>query len=479
MGASTVGGRYMAKKIELKRLRGMVGEANVIIDKGALENYSQDESRRELSFTPDVVVRPSSADEISQIMRYANEELVPVTVRGAGSGLAGACLPIHGGIVISTERMTKIIEIDETNLVAVVEPGVITNDLCEEVEKRGLYYAGYPMSVETSTVGGNVACNAGGGTVMKYGNTGHHVLALEVVLPTGEVIEVGGKRRKDTNGYDLLHLFVQSEGTLGIFTRITLNLLPLPGNRATLLAAFGTLKKAVEAAPRIIVESKVVPVSLELMDGLTVAHVSNFLDDRLPAQDVAGAYLIIQVEGNGEEELMSLGERIYDLCVKSGAEEVFLADNARDIARIWKFRMSVGDAFRARDPYVGLDEVVVPISKISEMYEVIEEISRRYGIECPVLGHIGDGNLHMGLIKPQTTDIDEWPTVLDQFLMEIYREAKRLGGSVSGEHGIGYTKKSFLRAVKSEEELAVMMRIKAALDPNYILNPGKIFDLDG
>lgn len=460
----------------VRELARICGERNVVIeDTDALENYASDEAGRYYSHMPDLVVKPSSTEEISGIMKVAHREKIPVTVRGAGSGLAGGAIPIHGGIVLSTERFDRVLEIDKENLAAVVEPGVITNDLCKMLEQEGLYYAGYPMSVETSTIGGNVACNAGGGTVIRYGNTGHHVLGLEVVLANGEVLTLGGKRRKDTNGYNLVQLMVGSEGTLAIITKITLALLPQPGVRVSLLAAFPDIATAIGAVPSIITASKSMPISLELMDKITVELISKYLNDTLPAQDVANAYLITQVEGRTTEDAEGLYELVAEACLEADALDVFVMDSRAKNERIWKFRMNTLEAYKSHDPYVGGEEVVVPTSEIPRITEKILQVAGKYNAMIAVAGHVGDGNLHMGVFKPGHVSVNDWPALMDRIMVEIYEEAKEVGGAVSGEHGVGFVKLPFQRVLKSPAEFRLMRGIKEAFDPHFILNPGKVF----
>jgi len=387
---------------EFKRLLG--NSAVIYEDKQALENYSSDEAGgKYYSHMPDLVLKPNNSKQISEIVKIANKERIPITPRGAGSGLAGGSVPLYGGIVICLERMNRILEIDKTDLVAVVEPGVVTNDLCRKVADTGLYYAGYPMSVETSFVGGNVATNAGGSKVIKYGNTGHHVLGIEAVLPNGEIIQFGGKRRKDSSGYDIKHLLVGSEGTLGIFTKIFLNLIPRPGKNVDLLVPFRSVDEAISNVSTLIIESKVLPTAIEYIDHLSIILGSKYNNIELPFQEEAGAYLIIQYEGQDKKELESIYERVGDALLNSGALDVFVADNRTNSEKIWRVRRNWLEALKFFDPYVPTGDVVIPTSKIPQIVRFVKEISKEYNVDIPIAGHAADGNLHPAPMKPQNT----------------------------------------------------------------------------
>jgi len=457
------------------QLKQIVGNRNVIYgDADQLEPYAHDETGALYSAMPNVVVKPTSTEQVSDVMKLADREKIPVTPRGAGSGLAGGAIPLYGGIVLSCEKMDRILEIDRVNLVAVVEPGVITNDLCRQVSEEGLFYAGYPMSVESSFVGGNVACNAGGAKVVKYGPTSAHVLGLEVVLPSGEIMQVGGKRRKDSSGYSLLRTFVGSEGTLGIFTKIYLNLVPEPGRVADLLVPFGSVEDAIYAVPKIMTESKILPVAVEFIDRLSVRYCSQYTNSALPYQDDAAAYLIVQLDGKTREDLQDTYEKAGETCLKNGALEVFVADNKFASEKIWNMRRNWLEALKAVDPYVSTGDVVVPISKIPAMMEIIESVSKEYNVDIPCAGHAADGNIHPAPMKPADIDPSDWKGIMEEILGKIAIASGKLGGAVSGEHGIGFVKKELLSKTKGQE-VELMRRIKAALDPNNILNPGKLF----
>jgi len=461
----------------VEKIKKILKNENLLIyqDEENLKSYSNDESGGEYyAHMPDLVVKPETKEQISEIVKLCNEEHIPITPRGAGSGLAGANIPIYGGIVISLERMNNIIEIDTKNLVAVVEPGVVTNDLCRIVSEKGLYYAGYPMSVETSFIGGNVATNAGGSKVIKYGNTGHHILGLEVVMPDGEIIEYGGKRRKDSSGYNLLHLFIGSEGTLGIFTKIYVNLIPQPGKVVDLLVPFESIEKAIENVAPLMTETKVLPSAIEFIDKESIRYASKYTGMKLPYQDEVESYLIIQYEGNNLRELEDIYEKSGLTLQKNGAKDVFIADNRTNSEKIWRMRRNWLESLKAVDTYVPTGDVVVPTSKIPEIMGYINEVSKEYKVDIPVAGHAGDGNLHPAPLKPDKISPGEWKDVSEEILGKIAIKAAEMGGAISGEHGIGFIKKELLKQTK-EKEYTRMKEIKKILDPNNIMNPGKLF----
>ena len=459
-------------------LRGIVGEQHVIYDDpAAMQDYAHDEvAGAEYAHAPEVVVKPATAAEISEIMRLANRARIPVTPRGAGSGLSCGAVPVYGGILLSLERMNRILEIDRENMVAVVEPGVVTNDVNEAVREYGLFYAGYPMSVELCFIGGNVAENAGGGRAIKYGVTGRYVLGLEAVLPTGEIVQLGGKRVKDVTGYDLLHLMVGSEGTLGIFTRITLKLLPLPTASAVLLVPFADVPSAIQAVPRIMVQGHVIPTSVEFMDRLSVQTAYEYLDERLPHPDV-GAMLLIEIDGSSREQVEAEYNAIVDLCLELGALDVYVGDTPAGERRMWRPRQSMAEAFKALCPVQSLEDVVVPLAHIPHLMPELERLSRQYDVLIPCYGHAGDGNLHATIVKRPEATMEEWQAKLPTILEDLYRAVARLGGTISGEHGIGSKRAHYLPLVMEPALIALQRRIKRAFDPLNVLNPGKIFPL--
>jgi len=457
-------------------LRGIVGVKNVLYgDPLGMIDYAHDEvSGAEHAHMPDVVVKPRTANEVSQMMRLANRERVPVTPRGAGSGLSGGAVPVYGGIVLSLERMNRIIEIDPENMVAVVEPGVITNEINDAVQEHGLFYAGYPMSVETCSIGGNVAENAGGGRAIKYGVTGRYVLGLEVVLPTGEIVQMGGKRVKDVTGYDLIHLMIGSEGTLGIFTQITLKLVPLPGSRVVLLVPFPDVPTAIAVVPQIMTGRRIVPTSVEFMDRLSVETAYAYNEETPPIPDI-GAMLLIEVDGPTPEQVEAIWEPIADLCLDLGALDVYVGDTPANEKRMWRPRQSIAEAFKAISPVQSIEDIVVPLAQIPDLMPILDELSARYDVLIPCYGHAGDGNLHATVVKKPETDMVEWKEKLPSILSDLYVAVASLGGTISGEHGIGSKRAEYLPLVMDPTLIELQRRIKRIFDPLGILNPGKIF----
>lgn len=460
----------------VSRLAGIVGEEYTIYnDNEKIFPYSHDETF-ESGYTamPEVVLRPRTTTEISHIMQLALEHMIPVTPRGAGSGLSGGAVPLFGGILLSLERMNSILEIDKANLMAVVEPGVITNELNRCLTAEGLFYAGYPLSLENCFIGGNVAENAGGARAIKYGVTGRYVHGLEVVLPGGEVMELGGKRLKDVTGYDLLHLFVGSEGTLGIFTRITLRVLPLPPASAVLLAPFPSLEQAVEAAPRMMIETGIIPSAIELIDRRTMELCCRFRNEKVPDMEKADSYLLIEVDG-GTGEVERNYNTLADHCLDNGALDVYVANTPTTREKFWKLRAVAGEALKAYCGENAAEDIVVPPSAIPALLADADKLSNQYGLQCICFGHLGDGNLHIHLLKKEEQmPQQKFREAVESVLQKLYISASKLGGTLSGEHGVGHKRKKYLPFVLGQAEMNLMQGIKKVFDPCNILNPGKI-----
>jgi len=463
----------------LEELRTIFGERNVLTEVEKIESYAYDEAGKQWMHMPEVVVKAENEEQIAQLMKLANREHIPVTPRGAGSGLAGAAVPLYGGIVLSLEKMNKILEIDEINMVAVCEPGVVTNDLCKAVEEKGLFYAGYPMSVESSYIGSNIATNAGGAKVIKYGSTRSHVLGLEVITPTGEKLLLGGKRRKETSGYSLLQLMIGSEGTLGIITKVIINLMPTPNKTVDLLVPFGSFDDAVKAASNITRTTKVTPVAMEFIDIFSVKTTVEHLNlPPLPAQDKAEAYLLFTLEGKNQDELDELAEKAGTACLEMGALDVFVASTKTESDKLWNIRTKVGNVQAEIWPHVLSGDVVVPRSETAEFIGRTKKILEKYsGLQETFVGHIGDGNIHPTFMDTANRTDEEWIGVSEKLYEELCLLGSQMGGAVSGEHGIGLAKKEVLRRSLGDYTVSIMRGIKKVFDPNDILNPGKIFDL--
>ena len=458
-----------------QELIGIFGAANVYYnDAERLEPYAHDEAAGCATRIPEAVVRPKSAEEISQLMKLANREKIPVTARGAGSGLSGGAVPIHGGIVLDCCRMNHILDVDKANMTVTVEPGVITSEINEMLRPHGLFYAGYPMSLETCTIGGNVAENAGGGKAVKYGVTGRYVLGLEMVSPTGDIVMLGGKLVKDVSGLNLLQLMIGSEGILGVFTKIILKLLPLPKASVDMLCLFNSIGEAIGAVPKIMTEGGVIPTAVEFMDKLSFQTACQYLNETLPCQD-SGAMLLITIDGADAAQVEHDYDVIGEQCLKAGATQVYVADTKANSERIWRIRRSVAEAFKVFSPNQSLEDIVVPIASIPDMSTAIDRISKKYGVLIPCYGHAGDGNLHATPVMPPEWTLEKWQETLPALLMDLYAETIALGGHISGEHGIGHKRKKYMLKLADKGFLTMMQAVKNGLDPNGILNPGKIF----
>jgi len=457
-------------------LAAIAGEKNVVFgDPELLENYGHDEvAGAEYARLPEAVVKPATAAEISAIMKLANRLRVPVTPRGGGTGLSCGAVPSFGGIVLSLERMNRILEIDRENMVAVVEPGVVTSEIGKAVREFGLFYAGYPMSFESCFIGGNLAENAGGGRAVKYGVTGHYVLGVEAVLPTGEIVEMGGKRVKDVTGYDLIHLMVGSEGTLGIFTKIILRLLPQPAATAVLLIPFGSAAAAAAAFPRVVAKAGILPSAIEFMDRLSVEGVYRFMNEEPPRPDI-GAMLLIEIDGSSREKVDEECQRIGELFLEASALDVYVGNTPATERKMWRPRVTLPEAFKSLYPVQSIEDIVVPTARIPDLVRELERLASAYDVLIPCYGHAGDGNLHATPVKKPETAKELWKENLPRLLTELYGIVFSLGGTISGEHGIGSKRAPYMPIVMGPELIALHKRIKQAFDPLNILNPGKIF----
>ena len=453
----------------IDQLKNIVGDKNIFTEEFDLEPYSHDETE-DLKYFPEVALRPSNTKEISEIMALCHENNIPVTTRGGGTGLSGGALAVYGGAILSTERLNRIIEIDKENLMAVVEPGVITHNIHQMVEAEGLFYPVDPASKESCTIGGNIAECAGGPRALKYGVTKDYVYGLTCVLSDGKIFKTGGKLLKNVSGYNLAQLIVGSEGTLCIVTEIILKLLPLPQYKRTLLAPFDSLGKAAEALTNIFM-NKIIPSAAEFIEQAAIKAAEEKLEKKFPHSDAA-ALLLFEIDGNREDVLDEQAEKIGEICLSFDAEDVFVADNAEKQAEMWQMRRNIGEAVKSIGIYKE-EDTVVPRSKIPELIEKITSISKKYGILTISYGHAGDGNIHCNIIKKDISD-DDWNNKLPHVISELFKEVVILGGSISGEHGIGWVQKDYLPIALSPVELDLMRSIKNVFDPKGILNPGKL-----
>lgn len=460
----------MKDKKLLIAIKSIVGKENVSTSPEERVCYSYDATN--IKYLPDIVIHPHKVEEISQIMRLANKYLIPVVPRGAGCGFSGGSVPIRGGISLVTTRMNRILQIDEENLTCTVEPGVVTGELQRAVEQRGLFYPPDPSSLEYCTIGGNIAEGAGGPRALKYGVTKDYALALEVVLPQGEVVHTGSQVMKSVVGYDLTKLFVGSEGTLGIITKIILKILPLPQSRKTMMVIYPSVEKAAATASSII-RNKIIPSCLEFMDNSCINSVEDYLKAGLPRQ--AGAILIIEVDGSPLQTEKEM-ELISALCQKEGASQLKIAASAQEAEQMWKVRRSLSPAIASiRDIKIN-EDIVVPRSRIPQLVSHIEELKREFKVVIPCFGHAGDGNLHLNFMYNKD-DQDEAQRI-HRALNSVLRKVIELGGSLSGEHGIGFAKSPYLSMELDTATINLMKSIKKIFDPNNILNPGKIFPPD-
>ena len=455
----------------LERLKEIVGPADVITEPERMEPYTHDETPG-LSGWPEVVVKPGSIQEVASILKLANEMRIPVTPRGAGQGLSGGAVPIQGGIVLSIERMNRILEIDHQNLMVTVEPGVITGELHTAVEAEGLFYPPDPANLESCFIGGNIAEGAGGPRAVKYGTTKDYVSGLEVVLPSGEIMELGGKLVKDVMGYNLIQLMVGSEGTLGVVTKIILRLLPLPKGQIDLLVPFDDFQKAADTVSAIIAAS-LIPTAIEFMERAAVQACERLLQKKVPFGDAA-AHLLIQLTGPRQEDLEADLDQVGDICLDHGALDVLVAQDRPTRDRLWEARRLIIEALNHDSPINRTEDVAVPRSEIPALMRGIHELKDRVGVDTVCFGHAGDGNVHVTFLRHDLCD-EVWEERLPEVRKELYDLSLSLGGTITGEHGIGATRKSYLAYAMGETPVQLMRGIKDVFDPNHILNPGKIF----
>ncbi len=470
------------KRIEestLQKLRDIVGGENLICEQEKMVDYSHDEfSLESIRKLPEVVVKPKTREEISEILKLANKEKFPVTPRGGATGLVGSCVPLYGGLVLSLENMNKVLEVDTENLVAVVEAGVPLMEFYKKVEEAELFFPPHPGE-ESANIGGVIATNAGGSRAVKYGVIRNFIKGLEIVLATGEIIEMGGKIMKDSTGYSLVNLLIGSEGTLGIITKATISLLPPPRAMFTLVAPFNSVRDAINTVPMII-KSKTIPMAIEFVEKEPILVAQEYLQKKWPSRE-GKAYLMIIIDGSSEEEVMELCESVGELCSANNALDVFVADTKERQDNILNIRSQIYEAIK---PYtIEILDITVPRAEIANHVERVHEIAGKYDVWLPTYGHAGDGNVHTHLMKVKFKEgkiekaEEGWEDKYRQIRKEIHQDGINRGGTISGEHGVGIVKKEYLSMALSEAHINIMKEIKKIFDPENILNPGKIFDL--
>ena len=448
-----------------------ISEEDILLDAESLEKYGRDETE-DLVYKPEVVVRPKTVEQISQIMKFANTHKIVVTVRGAGTGLSGGALPIYGGIVISMERFNHILKIDERNLQATVEPGVINYIFQEEVKKVGLFYPPDPASWGSCSLGGNVAHSSGGPKAVKYGTTRDYVLNIEMVLPNGDIIWTGANTLKYSTGYNLTHLMVGSEGTLGIITKIVFKLIPLPKHDLLMLVPFKSAEQACEAVGATF-RAGITPSAMEFMERDAIDWSMKYAGEvNFSVKPEWQALLLIEVDGNNLDVLMQDCETISGIMMKQGCDDILFADSAEQKASLWKIRRKVGEAVKSNSVYKE-EDTVVPRAELPALLKGVKTIGAKYGFKSVCYGHAGDGNLHVNIIKGDLSD-EIWNKELPKGITEIFELCKALGGTISGEHGIGLVQKDYLSIVFPEHQLQLMRNLKLLFDPKLILNPGKM-----
>jgi glycolate oxidase len=453
-------------------LKQIVGKDYVFSDAESLKHYSHDETE-DLSFLPQVVVKPRTPEEISAVLKICNKENIPLTPRGAGTGLSGGALPVCGGIVLSMERFNKILQIDERNLQATVEPGVINQVFQETVAEKGLFYPPDPASKGSCFLGGNVAERAGGPKAVKYGVTKDYVLNLEVVLPTGEIIWTGANVLKNSTGYNLTQLMTGSEGTLGIITKIVFRLIPMPKHNLLMMVPFFSAIEACEAVSAIF-RAGITPSAMEFLERDAIDWALKYVDGiTVAVKDEVQATLLIEVDGNDVDVLMRDCERITEVLQNYKTDEVLFAETSEQKNALWKMRRSVAEAVKSHSVYKE-EDTVVPRAELPVLLAGVKEIGKKFGFQSVCYGHAGDGNLHVNIIKGNMSD-EQWNNNLPQGIREIFQLCVKLGGTLSGEHGIGWVQKEYMDIAFPEITRTLQKQIKSVFDPNGILNPNKIW----
>ncbi|MBN2106472.1 MAG: FAD-binding oxidoreductase [Deltaproteobacteria bacterium] len=442
----------------------------VLRDADILEGYSRDETP-DMAAAPDILVRAENADDVSMTLKLCSEHKIPVTPRGAGTGVTGGALPVMQGVVLSLEKCNRILEIDRNNMVAVVEPGAVTGDIQKAALEQGLMYPPDPASLETCSIGGNVAEGAGGPRAVKYGTTKDYILGLEFVLPDGSLIQTGGKIVKNATGYNLAGILIGSEGTLAVITKIYLKLIPAPKVTLDILLPFDSLDQAIDAVHAVLM-NRVIPAALEFMEQDAISLVSKHIQNTIPCAD-AGAHLLIQIDGNTEDQVLADLQTIVE-AARINPDRMFVAQSPSQKERLWKARRSIRESIQAECGFFAAEDCVVPRAGIPQFVKDLKAYFHYKALRSVMFGHAGDGNVHIDILKDAIA-YDEWKNMLPGIKREIYSRALACGGTITGEHGIGCLRKEYLPLALSSDAIDLSRRIKAAFDPGMILNPGKIF----
>lgn len=454
---------------DILALKKIVGEGKALFGKEISEDYNHDELGG-IESAPEALLRVSSTEEISRVMKYAYENNIPVTVRGSGTGLVGSAVALHGGILMETTGMNKILELDKENLTVTVQPGVLLMELAAFAEENDFLYPPDPGE-KSATIGGNISTNAGGMRAVKYGVTRDYVRALTVVLPDGEIMQLGAKVAKNSSGYSLKDLIIGSEGTLAIITEAVLKLVPLPKVSLSLLVPFPNMKSAIEAVPHII-RSKVTPTAIEYMSRDTILFSESYLGKKFP-DTKNDAYVLLTFDGATDAQVESDLKTVADLCLEIGAIDAYIVDTEERKKSVWSARGAFLEAIKASTTEMDECDVVVPVNKVDEFIKFTHALADELNIRIPSFGHAGDGNLHIYVCRDALSE-EEWKEKLTLAFERMYTKADEIGGLVSGEHGIGYAKREFLRRQYGEKHIALMQGIKRVFDEKNILNPGKI-----
>ncbi|KEJ00422.1 2-hydroxy-acid oxidase [Clostridium botulinum A2B7 92] len=460
------------KKLDVKDiefLKSVAGQERVYTGEDINEDYSHDELGG-ISKMPDVMVEVLSTEEVSKIMAYAYKNNIPVVPRGSGTGLVGASVPIHGGIMINMTKMNRILEIDEENLTLTVEPGVLLMEIGKFVEEHDLFYPPDPGE-KSATIGGNISTNAGGMRAVKYGVTRDYIRGLEIVLPDGKVLQIGGKVVKNSSGYSIKDLVCGAEGTLAIVTKAILKLLPLPKKAISLLIPFPNLEMAINTVPKII-KSKAIPTAIEFMQREVILAAEKFLGKKFP-DNSSDAYLLLTFDGNTKEDIEKDYEKVADICLEEGALDVYISDTDERKEAVWSARGAFLEAVKASTTEMDECDVVVPRNKVASFVKYTDELQEQFDVRIRSFGHAGDGNLHVYVLRDNLNK-EQWDKKLKDVFECMYKKSVELNGLVSGEHGIGFAKKPYLFEQYGEEYMELMKNIKLAFDPKNILNPGKV-----